>query len=212
MSETHAPARLSAQEVLDTVGYPGFVRSLFNRTGDPAKDFAHAVLGVVTEVYELRAATDEVNAVEEFGDLMFYCEALEQVIGDYLAAAGGEYKDACPGGHRFDSGFIFIEFADPRKGREFLNDSTNNLLDAAKRWVGYGKAPGNCSGLLGQALYLSNMTLQESGFSAQPAIARLVNIEKLLERYNGMDFDADRAVNRNLVAERSVLEHAAAAA
>jgi hypothetical protein len=42
----------TAIEVLTEVGYEGFVKALFNRSGDLPKDFAHAVLGIVTECHE----------------------------------------------------------------------------------------------------------------------------------------------------------------
>lgn len=210
MSDTQTPARLTAQEVLATVGYDGFVRSLFNRSGDPAKDFAHAVLGIVTEVYEMRAATDRVNQLEEAGDLIFYGFALKQVVGDYL---GCESEEAYYGfdmeameatERQLDAGHIGTK-------QQYIDSLMNQMLDAAKRWVGYGKAPADITRTLQQGYYVVLETIGDCGSRVSKREMEISNVGKLLERYNGMTFSAERAVNRDLAAERSVLEHAAAA-
>jgi hypothetical protein len=38
------------------------------------------------------------------------------------------------------------------------------------------------------------------------SVIMVANVDKLLKRYNGMQFDAERAVSRDLPAERTVLE------
>lgn len=201
---------MTAHEVLTTVGYDGFVRSLFNRSGDPAKDFAHAVLGIVTEVYEMRAATDRVNQLEEAGDLDFYGHALKQVVGDYL----GFDSEADYLGFDMDA-MVNIErqldAAHIGTKQQYIDGLMNELLDTAKRWVGYGKAPADITRTLQQGFYVALETIADCGCRVSRREIEYANVGKLLERYNGMKFSAERAVNRDLAAERSVLEHAATA-
>ena len=54
--------------------YREFVAGLFYRNeGDLSKDFAHAVLGISSEAFEIaRAGADAVNVAEEAGDIMFF--------------------------------------------------------------------------------------------------------------------------------------------
>lgn len=197
---------MTAHDVLTTVGYDGFVRSLFNRSGDPSKDFAHAVLGIVTEVYEIRSAKDSVNRLEEAGDLTFYSHALMQVVCDSLGITTEEWakKDADP----FLAEMGAIHFGSLRDNVDRLS---NELLDIAKRWVGYGRAPTDMVRAAYIGVYVVACAIEDSGLKGGVEEAARVNVEKLLERYKGMTFSAEHAVNRDLAAERSVLEHAAAA-
>jgi hypothetical protein len=193
-------------------GYSRFVRTLFNRSGDLAKDFAHAVLGLSTECVELKQATDEVNAVEEVSDLLFYLEALQQVAFDFdpIQVTDSEVVDAIAGHYAF-------EFAKAHSPAETLEFCLNQLEDIAKRWVGYGKAPAvswlNIV-LVGEAAIIAacDMSLlrRQAGTEALDERAKRVNVAKLLKRYKGAVFNADLAVDRDLTAERRVLEDAAA--
>lgn len=190
----------TSEEILATVGYPGFVRALFNRTGDPSKDFAHAVLGLVTEIHEYIDAPDDVNALEEAGDLAFYLEALTQVLDDYSPI-------------QYDAMEAFGTQAVERY-QEFglrLGNETTEWLDLAKRWIGYGKAP-TMSGaqLVAEAGVLMSLVIRSGrlGDVEDDVFIAKANIDKLLVRYNGMAFNAERAVNRDLAAERTTLENA----
>jgi hypothetical protein len=210
MSETQTPERLTAQDVLTKVGYDGFVRSLFNRSGDPAKDFAHAVLGIVTEVYEMRAALEPVNQLEEAGDLTFYGYALKQVVGDWLKHDDST-QDYGFDLHALAAAEVHISAAQVGTAQQYIDSLINEMLDTAKRWVGYGKPPADIVHTLAQGCYVALGTVEDCGMALDTGLMELANVKKLLERYNGMTFNAERAVNRDLAAERSVLEHAAAA-
>lgn len=190
-------------------GYEKFVRAMFQRSGDYSKDFAHAAIGMVTEIHELRNATDSVNAIEEAGDLWFYGVALGQVVGDYeLSISGpGVSEEAMAKA----LGSLVIR---PRCGPlgPVLRNMENTLLDHAKRWVGYGRIPeAGLIPVLADALYLTVMVYNECGMEAEPAHVELVNVKKLLKRYNGLTFSSEAAVTRDLPAERAVLEDAVAA-
>jgi NTP pyrophosphatase (non-canonical NTP hydrolase) len=190
----------TAEQVLATVKYSGFVKSLYNRSGDISKDFSHAVLGLVTESREYLQATDKVNAIEEVGDLMFYLEALRQVLGDHAPINEDEVLKE------------YGEVLSAISGDVNLTDMHTEWLDLAKRWIGYGKAPTmTTSKLLAEATVLLTITipagiLGDDDYDLDDVIR--TNVRKLLKRYNGMTFSAELAVNRDLDAERSVLEGA----
>lgn len=200
MSEKQSQA---TPEISDEA-YSEFVRALFNWSGDNAKDFTHAMLGVVTEIHELRHAIDEVNGVEEIGDMTFYFEALTQVaeraIGEpiLLARVGILNK----------IGDLYKECA--IKGPvAVLQDVCNGLLDISKRWVGYGKAPENFNELL---LWVAAIGYTANVTSPYPCTdlqrVRAANMAKLMKRYKGGKFSQIDALNRDLEAERAVLASA----
>lgn len=209
MSETQSPTTPTADEILASAeGYDGFVRSLFNRSGDPSKDFTHAILGILTECHEYLNATDEVNALEEAGDLLFYVCALKQVLVDAYPSMAADVEAL----QASDLHVILEELDAVEWAPTALIDQGTLLMDIAKRWVGYGKAPEAAT----VALLLARCTclagyITESGPLKEEDFDRAVkaNVEKLLTRYNGVKFDAARAVTRNLGEERGALERAA---
>ena len=179
--------------------YADFVRKLFNRSGDLSKDYTHAILGVVTEIHEYLTATDEVNGLEELGDLAFYIEALAQVVFDATGERPVRDKEA-------DEGLARTIMDTENLGLLISNMSTD-LLDSAKRWVGYGKQPPSLSGEFNNALNLVSFVNAVGPFpSSDLARIKAVNMAKLLKRYPGGEFDAYRAVVRDLDGERAVLE------
>lgn len=189
-----------------TASYADFVRRLFNTSGvDPSKDFAHAVLGIVTEIYELLAAEDTVNAIEELGDLEFYLQAMEQVIEDH----SGDTLPMDDIEQQVKDEFALYAFStNPEK---FLDLATNDLLDQAKRWVGYGKEPAGLPAVYALAVcavaFARDLCRWPTNDASKEHI-RSVNMAKLLKRYPGGDFDQFRALQRDLGAERAVLEAA----
>ena len=124
------------------VSYPDFVRKLFNRSGDPSKDFTHAILGIKTEIFEYLHATDRINGVEELGDLAFYVEALRQVINDYLMEQRLDIIHELDIDAELISDLATLATFEPRTAKfEELSALLNDLLDDAKRWVGYNREP-----------------------------------------------------------------------
>ena len=187
----------TAIEVLTEVGYEGFVKSLFNRSGDLPKDFTHAILGLVTECHEYLTATDEVNAIEEAGDLAFYLTALKQVLDEMSPTDEDEYFKL------LDAAVMRMTASETK-----IMDVYAEWLDLAKRWIGYGKAPTmSTTELLAEASAMMNLVIEQGKASdTEMHLILVVNVDKLLKRYNGMQFNAERAVNRDLPAERAVLE------
>jgi hypothetical protein len=187
--------------------YSAFVRKLFNRSGDPSKDFAHAILGVVTECHEYEFATDDVNAIEELGDTEFYVVAAQQVIEDYLGAPlpMADIEAEVDKEMR-------IYLVSERK-YDLLQDTLVELLDHAKRWVGYEREPASLQAVFGLVLYAQQAARElgrvpHSDAAATQSHIRSVNMAKLLKRYPGGDFDQFRALQRDLGAERATLETA----
>lgn len=180
--------------------YKAFVAKLFARNGDLSKDFAHAVMGIVTECHELFKATDEVNALEEKGDLRFFVEAAELVIREHLQANPVGQAEIEASTRRT----LSEAFKLPRS--EAFQQYAVDLLDAAKPWVGYAKAPKDFAALLVKINVIMSIALTDSiGHHTEEQIMR-ANMAKLLKRYPGGEFDAFRAVERDLGAERAVLE------
>ena len=87
-------------------------------------------------------------------------------------------------------------------------DELVEWLDLAKRWVGYGKAPTmSTTQLVAEASALVSFVLDRGDAEdVEMSVIMVANVDKLLKRYNGMQFDAERAVSRDLPAERTVLE------
>lgn len=193
---------------MGTPTYSDFVRKLFNRATPPdlSKDFAHAILGINTEIYEYWCATDAVNGLEELGDMYFYIEALLQVCEDAGAVKPSEDEI-------LTHATAIAEMGRPPLGGEgadvvpAVRGLLNDLLDHAKRWIGYGKAPEDLQGLLGVAIAVAGLANYVGPYPCDDwAKAERVNMAKLLKRYPGGEFDAYRAVVRDLDAERVVLQ------
>lgn len=201
-----------ADKILREEGYEAFVAGLYNRTGDLSKDFAHAVLGLRTECHELLQARDLVNGIEEAGDLYFYGEALTQVVKDFtgepMTLINPDEMAAHPA----------VAFGLAHSAQETMEYALNQLEDMAKRWVGYGKAPAVTtldvmllSGAAARsALQMSVVRAHLDQGERFDHVVMVTNITKLMDRYKGRKFDADRAVNRDIDAERRTLENAVA--
>lgn len=179
--------------------YDQFVRKLFNRSGDPSKDFTHAILGIVTEIHEYLSAPDEVNAREELGGLAFYEVALGQVITDLI----GPFTPMPLG-----DGLQYLHDQAIRAGCSgIIANTCNTLLDDAKRWVGYNKQPKSLIEVYSAArelIYFVNQTGPYPDSDSQ-RIQR-TNMAKLLKRYPGGEYSQYHALVRDLGAERAVLE------
>jgi hypothetical protein len=204
--------------------YKEFVRGLFNRSGSPAQDFAHAVLGLSTEVYELDNATSYTNSIEELGDLAFYDQALEIVVADAFGIdvnslpvrTLGEMLAANP---NWDTERALA--GDGLIAMDIRTFCICEMQDTAKRWIGYGKAPSPEKAAETLAMAVAAFDLSAhlvSGAEIGSPECRLVadlavraNFDKLRARYKGSKFSQEAALNRDLDAELKVLDEAVAA-
>ena len=181
--------------------YVAFVAKLFNRTGDLSKDFCHATLGVITEMRELalaRDAKDDVNALEEAGDLTFFHTAYCMVVQDL-------YPEPDVDGHAVSK--AIYERALSMSAQDMIDEFSQEMLDAAKRWVGYGKQPTPLQAveLVVKTTIVFIVILMDSMSDVDPEDILRANMAKLLVRYPGGEFDAFRAVTRDTEAERAAL-------
>lgn len=181
--------------------YAAFVAKLFNRTGDLSKDFCHATLGVITEMRELalaRDADDDVNVLEEAGDLTFFHTAYCMVMLDLYPEVD------------VDRGAVsraIYERALVMPAQDMIDEFSQEMLDAAKRWVGYGKQPTPLQAveLVVKTTIVFNVIMMDSMIDVEPEDILRANMAKLLVRYPGGEFDAFRAVTRDTEAERAAL-------
>lgn len=210
MSDTQTQAPLTADEILAAPdGYGQFVQGLFNRTGDISKDFTHAVLGIMTECHEYTNAIDDVHAIEEAGDQLFFVTALKIVVSEHLGEAAFRELSR-KSAERLDE---TLQTWDGQPVSDVLLDQSVFAMDVCKRWVGYGKEPtqGQLQELVCRLVAVCGVALESGKFwPLDFDQVQKVNVEKLLERYNGTRFNADRAVNRDLANERATLERASA--
>lgn len=215
--------------------YRDFVSKLFFRNpGDLSKDFAHAVMGITTEAFELGKANendDKVNRLEEAGDLMFFATAGCMVISEYLQQAnlvGGQQRQLretqasasptvalTPIVAEISS--IIVEQIEAHT-EETTGESASlyfitRLQDIAKKWVGYGNAPNAdealeaCTAMIScvfYALWDEGEGENESTSEVAQRVAQ-ANIRKLQHRYPG-GFNLDKAQNRDLKGERDALQ------
>lgn len=185
--------------------YKAFVAKLFNRNGDLSKDFAHAVFGIVTETRELLRATDDINATEEAGDLTFFQEALELVMREHAAAM----TNSPTATEAADMRWSIYDHALSHPPAQVIEEFSHDLMEAAKRWVGYGKAPAQVEDLVTKARVVVTLALKHSDcVDISRDTLQRTNMAKLLKRYPGGEFDAFRAVNRDLQGERDALSKA----
>lgn len=163
----------------------------------------HGVIGLVTEVGELRVALeranlegwktspleaiDKVNAAEEIGDLFWYAAVLTKELGEY----GTEYslKNNIAFEHRV----------------QILNEICDHILDHMKKVLFYGK-PLDVEKVQNAVFAVVDhgeaMAVQ---LGTTPGEIRRKNIAKLAARY-GDKFTDYAAEHRDLDAERKILE------
>lgn len=191
--------------------YEAFVAKLFNRTGDLSKDFTHACLGIYTEIDELFASKEHLEALLEAGDLMFFQTALDLVVDEYVKEAFGDLPASDVLSLCKESKEATLGYARTQHHEDVLKVFGMNLLDTSKRWVGYGKAPTlrQVFDVLHQAHVMAPLAVAYS-LVVDTTIEEVVraNMAKLLKRYPGGEFDAYRAVNRDTEAEREAAQQA----
>ena len=191
--------------------YAAFVAKLFNRTGDLSKDFTHACLGIYTEVGELFDSKEILEAILEAGDLMFFGQALDMVIDEFVTTVLTQYTP-----DDYMKAWTAQEEATLNYARSHHHDAVlrqfgTDLLNASKRWVGYGKVPTleDVCAVRCKARVIIPLALAYSMVNDRtPEEFVRANMAKLLKRYPGGEFDAYRAVNRDTEAEREAAQQA----
>ena len=161
------------------------------------KNLLHAILGEMTEAVELlenydgTKTYDSVNVFEELGDLAWYLSIIQR-----------EFKFE----YDWNSMKDLPVFKDKLSAAISLIKRCNSLLDYHKKLVFYGKSLDN-SQYLQMALSIAYNFLyfvKEEGFNIEDINEK--NIAKLKARY-GDKFTLDKALNRDLEKERTILEN-----
>ena len=204
--------------------YREFVAGLFYRNeGDLSKDFAHAVLGISSEAFEIARASDAVNVAEEAGDMMFFTVAAVMVLKEFMEAegitlehVGGplQYELLDPAGWLTPyAGDVTLNVVGLLVSEEAIMTALEKMQSVAKAWVGYGKKPDadTITATLGALLLPTAAAFGVMAEGAPTAkdvqTASLANIKKLQHRYLG-GFSVEKATNRDLEGERSAIESA----
>lgn len=157
-------------------------------------NLSHMVLGIISEMEEFMQAmvnNDMVNAREEQADIMWYianyCNFrkfdLEEILGDPYTLEQ-ELDD-------FESNVITFDLF------------TSRLSDYVKKFVAYGKPLDENLEKRALKAIVWSLTIEDTGFEFEKDLQK--NINKLMERYPDKYSD-ERALNRNLDAERKILE------
>lgn len=204
--------------------YREFVAGLFHRNkGDLSKDFAHAVLGISSEAFEIARASDAVNVAEEAGDIMFFTVAAVMVLKEFVEAegitlehVGGplQYELLDPAGWLTPVvGDVTLNVIGLLVSEEAIMGALERMQNVAKAWVGYGKKPdadtitAALGALLLPAAAAFGMMAEGAPTAKDVQTASLANIKKLQHRYPG-GFSVEKATNRDLEGERSAIESA----
>lgn len=170
-------------------------------------DILHLVIGLSTEMSELLlcyqpyfsghqlAEIDKTNAVEEFGDLLYYANTLSQRLKVKMPRYGVKAKANPWHGKRWTD--ILIS----------LNTEVGNLLDQCKK-VFYGKEM-NLDEM--RVIHTNIMTILDAACAItgeKPGVIMEANIAKLAKRYPEGFFDTNAQAARDKAAEASTVEAA----
>lgn len=166
----------------------------------------HGVLGLASEIGEVQQVLDNenldsVNLLEEMGDVYWYMG----VITDHLGFS--------PSSVFSDSVYPHQDSLSPKDRKEDLQSTIHslsveisNLVDLLKKRLIYGKEISANTVFTYLVAMDHNINYALSLYSMSGAEARVVNIAKLKKRYP-QKFTEEAALNRNLEAERAVLEN-----
>ena len=216
-TQTHFAEQDDLLAATDTNEYRNLVNALYNWSRDPARDFTHAALGLVTELSEVRDSHSEDDLIDELGDVLFYQTAACLTLNDYVIYSCGSVV--------VDKNTFFsppcTKWLDAHERALYDGEShiverqeTARLLDVAKKWLGYGKEPDAATtrelreiifSLALQAVELAMVRTNRSEAREMIAEAVSKNMAKLRARYPSMSFSAERAKSPDKLAEREAM-------
>lgn len=149
----------------------------------------HALLGITSEIAEVRDTTETPDLVEEYGDMFWYlnlgCAALNTSI-DEIELIGYEGDALDP----IDA--IVIQ--------------QGIIADKLKRAIYYGKEFEYDDVLKALAKIKINLIIACEDIEENYEDVLDANIRKLSQRYPDLKFDAERAINRDLEKEKKALQ------
>jgi len=159
--------------------------------GKQVENLLHGVVGVLTELEELLGWNDEVNKKEEIADIFWYIALLDRELNLNLTIKKSEV-----GIYQVTNDTLIIQSF----------KSACLLLDYLKKKIYYNKNISTDD--------FSNQTINLFDTVCLFCDINSINIEEILDtniaklkaRY-GDKFSSDKAINRNLNLERTILEH-----
>lgn len=151
----------------------------------------HAVIGILTEIEELLDnhigdSSDEINRSEELADAFWYCAIIAR-----------EYN--------IDFSQISRKSNNPMETLIRIVKHTCSLLDMLKKKLYYNKPIDESKFKTNFYEVLLNLSDYANQYSINIEETFDINISKLRARY-GDKFSSEKAINRNLNLERSILE------
>ena len=151
----------------------------------------HAVIGILTEIEELLDnhigdSSDEINRSEELADAFWYCAIISR-----------EYN--------IDFSQISRKSNNPMETLIRVVKHTCSLLDMLKKKLYYNKPIDESKFKTNFYEVLLNLSDYANQYSINIEETFDINISKLRARY-GEKFSSEKAINRNLDLERSILE------
>jgi NTP pyrophosphatase (non-canonical NTP hydrolase) len=151
----------------------------------------HAVIGILTEIEELLDnhigdSSDEINRSEELADAFWYCAIISR-----------EYN--------IDFSQISRKSNNPMETLIRIVKHTCSLLDMLKKKLYYNKPIDESKFKTNFYEVLLNLSDYANQYSINIEETFDINISKLRARYGGK-FSSEKAINRNLDLERSILE------
>lgn len=187
-------------------------------TADPqaaAIRFAHAVMGVGTELREAAHPTDDVNALEEAGDLLFFCalaemallsEVRDQFHAESMMVDAIEDTLFAPVATTGVWKFSPTDIGRTESNGKYVAEAWMDLLEQSKGWLGYGafKKGTTLESLAALVRRLGDEVACGIGDDCSAAAAAVVR--KLNIRYPAGEFSQESAINRDTDAERQALQ------
>lgn len=151
----------------------------------------HALIGILTEIEELLDnhigdSSDEINRSEELADAFWYCAIIAR-----------EYN--------IDFSQISRKSNNPMETLIRIVKHTCSLLDMLKKKLYYNKPIDESKFKTNFYEVLLNLSDYANQYSINIEETFDINISKLRARY-GEKFSSEKAINRNLNLERSILE------
>lgn len=158
----------------------------------------HGVLGLTTEIDELKTATSHVNRLEEIGDLCWFFALVNDALIRLIhlpPVSKSQIEDSVAKGMRIETAIATI--ADAAKRLKFYKSSKKINTETLAI----------CVARVGEYISMSAMSAAAMPPADALAYVQRLNIAKLTKRY-GVDaqFTTDAAVNRNVAAEQAILE------
>jgi len=161
--------------------------------GSKALNIAHMIYGMTSEFVELYEAIDDVNRGEELTDINWYLNNYCNITGVDL----WRIAEFIP--------FQYYRILEDDNYIETLFCKVSELIDLEKKELAYGKILEMEKRIEKVISIFEALNDAYAYYNLDPFVSMQKNIDKLRVRYP-LKFDNENALNRDLAAERKVLE------